>query len=114
MISTDGEDTYLFPQAPSSGPILQLMLNIMKGFEVTESERLDELTYHRIVETMKHGYAIRTGMSDPNFYGAEVDELVEKSSDEEFLQSIRNNITGKFNFYLLLHSFKKQALRLRV
>jgi gamma-glutamyltranspeptidase/glutathione hydrolase/leukotriene-C4 hydrolase len=67
----------------------------MNGFEVTESQRLDELTYHRIVETMKHAYAIRTGLTDPNFYGEEVAELVAKSSNETFLQLIRNNITAR-------------------
>ena len=50
-IKTDiNNDQYLLPQAPASGPVLLLMLNILKDFDLSEGRRLDELTYHRIIE----------------------------------------------------------------
>ena len=48
-LKTDiNNDQYLLPQAPASGPVLLLMLNILK--DLSEERRLDELTYHRIIE----------------------------------------------------------------
>ena len=44
------DNRYFLPQAPSSGPVLLLMLNILKDFDLTPAKRLDELTYHRIIE----------------------------------------------------------------
>lgn len=86
-------DIYYFPRAPASGPVLQLMLNILSGFTIDETMRLDELTYHRIVESMKHGYAIRSTLADPAFYPEESAKLEGYCTDELFLQSLRDNIT---------------------
>ena len=52
-----------------------------------------KLTYHRLLETMKHGYAIRSGLADPYFYGQEMLDLEERCSDpeeieEQFLKSL--------------------------
>ena len=80
--TVDGSETYYFSRSPSSGPILQLMLNILNGYEINESMRLDELTYHRIVEAMKHAYAVRTGLADPNFFPEEIRKVEEKCSNK--------------------------------
>ena len=78
--STFGDLQFFFPRAPSSGPILQLMMNIIEGYNLTPNERLDHLANHRIIESMKHGYAIRTGLGDPEFYPYDQADLEKKIS----------------------------------
>ena len=81
--STIGHETYFFPAAPFSGALVQFMLTILKGYELDESKKLDELTYHRIIETMKHAYAVRTVLADPNFYPDEIEQLYRKCNNEK-------------------------------
>ena len=68
LISELRGDTYYFPRAPSSGPLVQFMLNILDAYDLDESKKLDEETYHKIIESMKHAYALRTANGDPEFF----------------------------------------------
>lgn len=58
---------------PETSPILPLILNILKDFNLSEefdsSENLNKtvLTYHRIVEAFKHAFALRAQLGDPDF-----------------------------------------------
>ena len=59
-----------------------------------------KLTYHRLLETMKHGYAIRSGLADPYFYGQEMLDLEERCSnpdeiEEWFLKKIDSDIMSE-------------------
>ncbi len=63
---------------PESSPILPLILNVLKDFddlveEFDTPENLNRtiLTYHRIVEAFKHGFALRAQLGDPDFVDVE-------------------------------------------
>jgi len=88
----DGKDFY-FSRAESSGPILQLMLNMLEGYDLTPERHLTDETFHLIVETLKHGYAVRSGLADPNFYGKEMRDLERRCTNSDFIEQLKANIT---------------------
>lgn len=52
--------------APTSGPVLLHMLNLLENFDLV-AEGWTGLNVHRIVEAIKFGFAARTKLSDPAF-----------------------------------------------
>ena len=44
------------------------MLNILDAYDLDETKKLDEEAYHKIIESMKHAYALRTANGDPEFF----------------------------------------------
>uniref|UniRef100_A0A1B0D2V9 Gamma-glutamyltransferase n=1 Tax=Phlebotomus papatasi TaxID=29031 RepID=A0A1B0D2V9_PHLPP len=70
--------------APTSGPLLAFILNVMDGhMDGLESP----LTWHRVIETFKYAYARRTMMGDPDFV-ASVDALVANLTNPNFADYI--------------------------
>lgn len=57
-------------QAPSSGPILIFILNILRGYKVNINDLKDTKTaslfYHRLIEAFKFAYAKRSELGDPS------------------------------------------------
>lgn len=55
---------------PGSGIIMSFILQLMKGYDLNPSFTSDykkmTLTYHRFVESMKHAFAKRTYLGDPD------------------------------------------------
>ncbi|XP_035247677.1 glutathione hydrolase 1 proenzyme-like isoform X1 [Anguilla anguilla] len=100
-----GEYTMGVPNAPSSGPILGLMLNILQGFGLTaasvSSREKKALTYHRIVEAFRFAYAQRSRLGDPDFLN--VTELISNITSKEFASDVRRRITDNMthptNYY---------------
>jgi gamma-glutamyltranspeptidase len=59
-----GNDQTLYTiPLPGTGAVLTFMLDLIKGFPILN----DGLTWHRITEAFKFGYAKRTHLGDPAF-----------------------------------------------
>lgn len=70
MTSLSNGYTHFTTPPPGSGLILSFILKLMDGFDLTPDVltdfELSTLTYHRFVEAMKHAYAMRTFLGDPD------------------------------------------------
>ena len=53
--------------APSGGPVLGAMLNIYQQFQSPDPTITVTTKQHRVVEVLKHAYARRSQLADPNF-----------------------------------------------
>jgi len=79
---------------PSSGAVLGLILNILKGYDMTPSDRDDDkssvLTYHRIIEAFKFSFAWRSRLGDPLFFSS-----INKDAQKMLQQQLGDRLRGK-------------------
>ncbi|KAF8973301.1 gamma-glutamyltranspeptidase [Flammula alnicola] len=84
--------------APTSGPVLLHMLNLIENFEMEERSGLN---VHRLIEVMKFGFAARTKVCDPRFTNDtyQIDEIPTKPFAQEILKSITDDRTHPPEYY---------------
>ncbi|PWZ01586.1 hypothetical protein BCV70DRAFT_199018 [Testicularia cyperi] len=80
-------------QAPTSGPVLLSVLNILSGFPDFVSNGPTGLNIHRFVEALKFGFGQRTELADPAFMkGEDLDRMSEIPTLDE-ADRLRPNLT---------------------
>lgn len=85
----DGSTMYTTP-APTSGPLLAFILNIISGYSYMD---YSALSFHRIVESFKYAYAKRSDIGDPEFL--EIGSLLSNLSDTAYADDIRQLINDQ-------------------
>nr|XP_039272064.1 glutathione hydrolase 1 proenzyme-like [Styela clava] len=92
-MTLNDDHTLITSGAPSGGPVLAYILNILNGYHFTEEDwkKNRVLTYHRIVEAIKFAFYKRTHIEDP-YFSDEVDELVNQMTCQKHAEEIKRKI----------------------
>lgn len=90
-----GRKVYTTP-APTSGPILISLLNILERYELGRVKQNANVEVHRLVEAMKFGYAQRTELGDPDF--TDLESKIQSFLSKDTAGLIRANISDAHTF----------------
>ncbi|THH06520.1 hypothetical protein EW145_g4025 [Phellinidium pouzarii] len=88
------------PHAPTSGPVLMHMLNLLERYDLSGEGRT-VLNTHRLVEVMKFGFAARTKICDPAFTDdtARIDEISTKTFGKLISANVTDDTTHTPDYY---------------
>ncbi|XP_059154521.1 glutathione hydrolase 1 proenzyme-like, partial [Physella acuta] len=93
------------PPAPSGGPVLSFILNVLDGYYLTPEDvntvEKRALNYHRMIETFKFAYAKRTALGDDSFI--DIAELIHNLTSRDYADSIRKQISDSRTFDYLYY-----------
>uniref|UniRef100_A0A3Q0RYP1 Gamma-glutamyltransferase 5a n=1 Tax=Amphilophus citrinellus TaxID=61819 RepID=A0A3Q0RYP1_AMPCI len=90
-----GEYQMYFPPPPGGGAILSLILNIMKGYNMSsEPKTTDEkiLFYHRYTEALKFANGLKKYIRDPKFNPDKFIQMAKNFTEDSFANLIWKNI----------------------
>ncbi|PIL36235.1 hypothetical protein GSI_01897 [Ganoderma sinense ZZ0214-1] len=89
------------PHAPTSGPVLQHMLNLVEHYDDLVKDGGTVLNVHRFVEAMKFGFAARTWIGDPAFHNnvSHIHEIPTKEYSDEIFSGITDETTHTPEYY---------------
>ncbi|KAG0264980.1 hypothetical protein BG011_005736 [Mortierella polycephala] len=90
-----GRKVYTTP-APTSGPVLISILNILELYDLGRYKADANMEVHRLVEAMKFGYAQRTELGDPDF--TDLKDKIKSIMDKDTAGLIRANISDAQTF----------------
>jgi gamma-glutamyltranspeptidase / glutathione hydrolase / leukotriene-C4 hydrolase len=76
---------------PSSGVVVSFILNLLEKFQLDRLSSTNILTYHYLIEALKHGFAHRNYLADISF--ANITNFVSKMSSKQYASTVNQ----KFN-----------------
>ncbi|THH02088.1 hypothetical protein EW026_g744 [Hermanssonia centrifuga] len=89
--------------APTSGPVLLHMLNLLEKYEDFAADGRTSLNVHRLIEIIKFGFAARTKVADPNFMeradAKHIDEIPTKAYADYIFPNITDGFTHSPEYY---------------
>ncbi|WVQ84044.1 gamma-glutamyltransferase [Cryptococcus sp. DSM 104549] len=88
--------------APSSGPVMLGLLNVLEPLNITSTGGLnDSLNAHRLIEAMKFAFGARSEITDPKFARdtGRFEEFYGKEWADEVRGKITDNGTHKADYY---------------
>ncbi|KAI0821628.1 gamma-glutamyltranspeptidase [Trametes gibbosa] len=93
--------TIYTPHAPTSGPVLIHMLNLMEHFEELSQEGRTSLNVHRFLEVMKCEYKQVTRIGDPAYHDQieRIHEIPTKAYASEVFANITDDRTHSPEYY---------------
>lgn len=65
------------------------MLNLLDGYDDLHPD--DSLTWHRVLESFKHAYGLRTRLGDPDFVPG-IQDLVQNLTSKSYASMVREKI----------------------
>ncbi|VDI71263.1 Hypothetical predicted protein, partial [Mytilus galloprovincialis] len=106
VVKLNTDKTVFSPPPPSSGAILQFILNILDGYNLNEKslscKQKEIVIWHRIIEAFKFGFAKRTNIGDGDVedeaFNEELNEFVKTLTSEEYAEEIRAQISDSQTF----------------
>ncbi|XP_067259148.1 glutathione hydrolase 1 proenzyme-like isoform X1 [Chanodichthys erythropterus] len=95
---TVGNYTFHAPDAPFGGPVLALILNILKGYNISSSSvstiKNKTLMYHRMIEAFRFADAQKSKLGDPHYKN--ITEIVQNMTSVSFADDIRSKIKDDY------------------
>ncbi|KAL1190313.1 Glutathione hydrolase 1 [Cardamine amara subsp. amara] len=81
---------------PSGAPEMMLVLNILSQYGIPSGVS-GPLGVHRLIESLKHAFAVRMNLGDPDF-SANVTKVVSDMLSPEFAKQLKNKINDEKTF----------------
>lgn len=94
-----GNVVHSFP-LPGSGTLMNFMLSILDGYQDLDLE--NPLTWHRVVESFKHGYGHRTRVGDPK-YVSTIWGILQNLTSSGYADYIRDKIMDNATYSDFAH-----------
>ncbi|XP_075491819.1 glutathione hydrolase 1-like [Primulina tabacum] len=88
------------PPPSSGGAAMSLILNILDRYQGL-SNISDSLMTHRVIEALKHAFAVRMNLGDPDFVNVQdvLKDMVSKDFAADLKKTILDNMTFNSNHY---------------